>query len=216
MARASVGVTSAAPADVLARQFDGLTPDPRILALETHQPEFSKPVSDYVRGVISDERVAIGRRKLEQLTWLPDIQRRYGPPPEILLAIWAVETAFGTIQGGNDALRCLATLAASGHRQDWAETQIIALFQIMAAGDATRAQLKGSWTGALGQPQFEPTQYLSTAVDGDGDGRIEIVAAGFFLSRLNVIYSDNAQVRILAATSARNASKVFMNVLMLQ
>ncbi|HEY2662202.1 MAG TPA: lytic murein transglycosylase [Caulobacteraceae bacterium] len=162
------------PADVLARELNGLTPDPHVLALETHQPEFSKPVGDYVRGVVSDERVAIGRRKLAQLAWLPDVEARYGVTAEILLAIWAVETAFGTIQGENDALRCLATLAASGHRQDWAETQIIALFHIMAEGDATRAQLKGSWTGALGQPQFEPTQYLSTAVDADGDGRRDI------------------------------------------
>ena len=162
------------PADVLARELNGLTPDPHVLALETHQPEFSKPVSDYVRGVVSDERVAIGRRKLDQLTWLPQVEADFGVPAEILLAIWAVETAFGTIQGGNDALRCLATLAASGHRQDWAETQIIALFHIMAEGAATRAQLKGSWTGALGQPQFEPTQYLSTAVDADGDGRRDI------------------------------------------
>ena len=135
---------------------------------------WASPVGDYVRGVVSDERVAIGRRKLAQLTWLPQVEARYGVPAEILLAIWAVETAFGTLQGDNDALRCLATLAASGHRQDWAEGQIMALFHIMAEGDATRAQLKGSWTGALGQPQFEPTQYLSTAVDADGDGRRDI------------------------------------------
>jgi lytic murein transglycosylase len=162
------------PADVLAREFDGLTPDPRVLALETRQPEFSKPLGDYVRGVVSDDRVSIGRRKLAQLAWLPDVERRYGVPAEILLAIWAVETAFGTVQGDYDALRSLATLAASGHRQDWAETQLIALFRIIAEGDATRAQLRGSWTGALGQPQFEPTQYLSTAVDADGDGRRDI------------------------------------------
>ncbi len=162
------------PADLLAREFDGLSPDPRILALETRQPEFAKPLGDYVRGIVSEDRVASGRRKLAQLGWLPEIQRRYGVPGEILLAIWAVETAFGTVQGDYDALRSLATLAATGRRTDWAEGQLIALFQIIQAGDASRAQLRGSWTGALGQPQFEPTQYLSTAVDADGDGRRDI------------------------------------------
>lgn len=161
-------------ADVLAREFDGMTPDPRILALESRQPEFAKPLSDYVRGVVRDDRVAIGRRKLDELTWLPQIEQRYGVPAEILLAIWAVETGFGAIQGDHDVLRCLATLAASGRRQDWAETQLIAAFRIIEGGYATRAQLRGSWTGALGQPQFEPTQYLSTAVDADGDGRRDI------------------------------------------
>ncbi|WP_367576006.1 lytic murein transglycosylase [Phenylobacterium montanum] len=162
------------PVDVLAREFEGLTPDPRIRALETRQPEFSKPLGDYVRGIVTEDRVETGRRKLAELSWLPEVERRYGVPAEILLAIWAVETSFGQIQGDYDALRSLATLAASGRRADWAETQLLAVFQIIADGDATRAQLRGSWTGALGQPQFEPTQYLSTAVHLSGDGRPDI------------------------------------------
>ena len=162
------------PADVLAREFEGLTPDPRIVSLQTRQPEFAKPLGDYVRGIVTEDRVAIGRRKLAELDWLPQVERRYGVPAEILLAVWAVETAFGTVQGDYDALRSLASLAASGHRTDWAETQLLAVFQIIADGDATRAQLRGSWTGALGQTQFEPTQYLSTAVHFAGDGRADI------------------------------------------
>jgi membrane-bound lytic murein transglycosylase B len=154
------------PAEVVAREFDGLTPDPRILALQSHQPEFSKPVGDYVRGVVSDARVAEGQEKLETLTWLPDIETRFGVPAEILVAIWAVETNFGARQGDFDVLRALATLAAAGQRQDWAEGQLIAVLRIIAEGDATRAQLRGSWSGALGQTQFEPSQYLTIAVDG--------------------------------------------------
>ncbi|MDR3506900.1 MAG: lytic murein transglycosylase [Caulobacteraceae bacterium] len=162
------------PADVLAHELSGLTPDPRILALDSHQPEFSKPVGDYVKGVISDARVATGQRKLAELTWLPQVETRYGVAAEVLIAVWAVETAFGATQGGFDAIRSLATLAAAGRRQEWAEGQIIAVMRIIASHEATRAQLKGSWTGALGQTQFEPSEYLATAVDFDGDGRRDV------------------------------------------
>jgi len=163
-------ITNGVPADVLAREFTGLTPDPTILALQSRQPEFSKPVGDYVRNLVSDARVAEGEAKLAALTGLPAIADRFGVPAEILIAVWAVESNFGTHQGDFDILRSLATLASAGVRQDWAESQITAVIQIIATGQATRAQLRGSWTGAMGQTQFEPSQYLSTAVDGDGDG----------------------------------------------
>ena len=162
------------PADVLSREFAGLTPDPHILALQTHQPEFSKPISAYVQGVVSEARVTQGQDRLAALTWLPSLEARFGVPAEILVSIWAVETNFGAIQGDFDVLRSLATLAAAGLRQDWAEGQIIAVIRIIASGEATRAQLHGSWAGALGQTQFEPSQYLALAVDGDGDGRRDI------------------------------------------
>lgn len=162
------------PANVLARELGDLTPDPRIVALQTRQPEFSKPVGDYVRGIVSDRRIAEGRNKLETLSWLPRVEARYGVAAEILISVWAVESGFGANQGDFDVLRSLATLAAAGLRQDWAETQIIAVIQIIASGEASRAQLRGSWSGALGQTQFEPTQYLSTAVNLDGDGRPDI------------------------------------------
>ena len=162
------------PAEVVTREFDALTPDPRVLALQNHQPEFSKPVGDYVRGVVSDARVAQGRQKLAGLAWLPDVEARFGVAAEVLVAVWAVETNFGALQGDFDVLRSLATLAALGGRQEWAEGQLIAVLQIIASGEANRQQMHGSWSGALGQTQFEPSQYLSTAVDGDGDGRRDL------------------------------------------
>jgi lytic murein transglycosylase len=162
------------PADVVARELGDLSPDPRVLTLQGRQPEFSKPVGDYVRGVVTDDRIAQGRQKLASLTWLPGVQDRFGVAAEVLVSVWAVESGFGAIQGDFDVLRSLATLAAAGVRQDWAEGQLIAALQIIAAGDATRAQLRGSWSGAMGQTQFEPSEYLTTAVDGDGDGRRDI------------------------------------------
>ena len=162
------------PADVLRREFAGLTPEPRVLALDGRQPEFSKPVGDYIKGAVNAERVAEARRKREDLTWLPRVEARFGVPAEILIGIWAMESEFGTIQGDFDVLRALATLAAGGRRRAWAETEILAVIRIIATRQATRAQLRGSWAGAMGQTQFEPDAYLSTAVSLDGGGPADI------------------------------------------
>jgi len=167
-------VRAGAPSDVIEREFQGLTADPRVNDLDGRQSEFSKPLGDYVKGVVTDTRIAQGRQKLDTLLWLPDLETKYGVPQEILISIWAVESGFGAAQGDFDVLRSLATLAAAGRRREWAEGELNAVIKIIATGQATRAQLKGSWAGAMGQTQFEPSTYLEFAVDGDGDGRRDI------------------------------------------
>lgn len=163
------------PPDVLDRELRGLTPDPRVVRLDNRQPEFSKPLSDYIKGVVTDGRVAIGRRKLAELAALDAIEQRFGPPREILAGVWAMESGFGAIQGDYDVIRSLATLAAhEPRRRAFAETELIAALKIIASGEAVRGQLKGSWAGAMGQTQFIPSSYRAAAVDGDGDGRRDI------------------------------------------
>ena len=161
-------------AEELDRELAGLTPDPRVIAADSRQPEFSKPVGDYVKGAVTEGRVREGRAYRDSLTFLPAVQQRFGVPGEILIAIWAMESGFGKIQGDMDVLRCMATLAADGRRRGWAESQIRAAFEILRSGDATRATLRGSWAGAMGQTQFIPTSYLQSAVDQDGDGHRNI------------------------------------------
>lgn len=158
------------PAAVLDRELAGLTPDDRVAAQDRRQPEFSKPIGDYVKGVVTDERIARGRQFRDSLPYLGAIEQRYGAPREIVLAVWAMESAFGRIQGDMDVVRSLATLAADGRRRAWAEGELIAALKIVGSGEAPRARLKGSWAGAMGQTQFLPSVFLSTAVDGDGDG----------------------------------------------
>jgi lytic murein transglycosylase len=159
---------------LLERELGGVTPDPKVISLDGRQPEFSKPVGDYIRGVISDDRVAVGRNKREQLAFLPGIESQYGVPRDILLAVWAMESAFGQLQGNFDVVRSMMSLAADGRRRGWAEGELIAALKIIDSGEVTRAQLKGSWAGAMGQTQFLPSNYRTTAVDADGDGKRDI------------------------------------------
>jgi len=101
-------------------------------------------------------------------------EQRYGVPREILVGIWAQESAFGQVQGDHDVIRSLATLAHDGRRRDWAEEQLKEALTIIVEGRAPRSRLKGSWAGAMGQSQFMPDNYRRLAVDGDGDGVVDI------------------------------------------
>ena len=159
---------------VLDTALSGVSPDPRVVALDSRQPEFVRPVGDYIRSAVSPQRIAIGRAKMRSIAALSTIEQVWGVPREILLAIWAMESAFGSQMGDMDVVRSLATLAALGRRRPWAERELMACFKILADGDAPRDRLRGSWAGAMGQTQMLPSTYLSSAADGDGDGRRDI------------------------------------------
>ena len=163
------------PAALLDKELKGLTPDPRVTGLDTRQPEFARPFGDYIKGVVSSDRITIGARKRAELApMLAPIATKYGVAPDVVLGIWAMETGFGAILGNFDVVRAMATLAAQGRRRQFAEDQLMAALKIIGSGEFPRARLTGSWAGAMGQTQFIPTSFLSTAVDGDGDGRRDI------------------------------------------
>jgi membrane-bound lytic murein transglycosylase B len=166
----AAGVTK----ETLDRELAGLTPDPRATNLDSRQPEFSKPISEYIKGVVTSDRGVIGGRRRTDLEFLPAIEETYGVPRDILLAVWALESGFGAIQGDMDVIRSLASLAAQGRRRAWAEGELIAALKVIQSGEHPRERLKGSWAGAMGQTQFIPTTFASTAVDFDGDGKRDI------------------------------------------
>jgi lytic murein transglycosylase len=148
-----------------------------VASRDSRQPEFSQPISVYIKGAVTDGATATGGRKRADVPQFAAIEDRFGTPREILIAIWARESGYGAIQGDFDVIRSMASLAAQGRRRDWAEGELIAALKIIGSGEATRAQLKGSWAGAMGQTQFIPSAYLSTAVDADGDGKRDIWAS---------------------------------------
>ncbi len=154
------------------RELAGLTPDMSVVRSDGNQPEFSRPVGAYVQAAASADKIRMGRARTDRVPW--EVEQRFGVPKEILVAIWAQESAFGAIQGDKDVIRSLATLAWEGRRRDWAEGQLADAIRIVTEGHRSRAGLVGSWAGAMGQTQFMPDNYLNLAIDGDGDGRVDI------------------------------------------
>ncbi|KQB53727.1 murein transglycosylase [Pseudomonas endophytica] len=160
---------------VFDRVVDGMTPDMSVIKADRSQPEFSRPVWEYLDGALSPLRVRNGQRLLEQnAELLTRIEQRYGVDRQALVSVWGMESNFGTFQGNKSVIRSLATLAYEGRRPEFAQSQLIAALKIIQEGDVTPEKMLGSWAGAMGQTQFIPTTYETHAVDFDGDGRRDI------------------------------------------
>lgn len=151
-----------------------LTPDPGIKAQPAKQGEFSLAMHSYIGQVVNPKKVLIGRSRAQSLSdTLSQIERRYGVPSEICLAIWGVESGYGPTQGGHDILRSVATLAVRKHRADFYRNEFVAALVLLQNG-MPRENLTGSWAGAMGQPQFTPSSYLKFAVSHSGGGQADI------------------------------------------
>lgn len=155
-----------------ARELEGITPNPSVIRLDRNQPEFSRPAGTYIQNATAASRIAMARQRTDRVPWA--VTQRFGVPSEILLGIWAQESAFGQVQGDFDVIRSLATLAFDGRRRAWAEGQLKHALDIVVDGKRDRAGLKGSWAGAMGQTQFMPDNYLRLGVDQNGDGKVDI------------------------------------------
>ncbi len=158
--------------------FDDVKFLPRVVDADRAQPEFTRAVWDYLDSAVSAQRVARGQEKLTLLRpQLDAIATRYGVPTEVLVAIWGIESNFGTHAGDIPTIDALATLGFEGRREVWARAQLLAALKILQNGDITRDRMIGSWAGAMGQTQFLPSVFLAHAVDADGDGRRDIWAS---------------------------------------
>lgn len=163
------------PAYIFDQAFVGLTPDPDVVAADRSQPEFTRPVWEYLDGALSLQRITTGQRLLSQHDdLLQRIEARYSIDRHLLVAIWGLESNFGRAMGNKSVIRSLATLAHEGRRPDFAKSQLLAALRILQNGDTRLERMSGSWAGAMGQTQFIPTTYQDYAVDFDGDGRRDI------------------------------------------
>ena len=132
------------------------------------------PFEPYRRQHVNDALISRGRQRYSSnLGQLSQIGRRYGVEPAIMMAIFGHETSYGSVTGDFDLLNSLASLAYEGRRRQLFAEEFVATLKAMDRG-IPRSQLKGSWAGATGYPQFLPSVYLRLAVDGDGDGRANI------------------------------------------
>ena len=155
--------------------FDRAALVPRIVQLDSRQPEFSRPIWAYLDSAVSAARVRAGRSQLAaHANAAGEVERRYGVSRFIIGAIWGVESNYGQNFGDFETVNALATLGYQGRRDAFAERQLYAALQILADGDISRSRMRGSWAGAMGHTQFLPTSFLAYAVDADGDGRRDI------------------------------------------
>ena len=176
--------STALAAGVSAAVYDGatagVTPDPSVPKLVTSQPEFTTPVWEYLDARVSADRIARGRRAMAaQAPLFAAVGARYGVDPYILGAIWGIETDYGAVLGNTGlikpVIRSLLTLVHQrrGRLEGDTADLIAALLLVQRNGDAPQ-HLVGSWAGAIGHLQVNPSNVLAHGVDGDGDGRIEL------------------------------------------
>lgn len=157
---------------VLDMAFDGVRYASGIIEKDRNQSEFIKPIWEYLDSAVSEARVRNGQQALrDNRDMLDAIDREFGVEKEVFVAIWGLESAYGTIRGDENAIAALASLAFDGRRRRLFETQLIAALKIVQSGDVKPDEMTGSWAGAMGHTQFMPTSYLAYAVDFDGDGK---------------------------------------------
>lgn len=163
----------------ITRMTAGLAANERVVRLDRAQPG-TPTVSGYPRlggyldRHVDSARINAGRGVYRaNLQTLARIERQYGVPGEIIVAIYGHETAYGQVKGTFDLAEALATLAWEGRRRELFADEFVDLLKVADKG-YSRNQLVGSWAGAFGNPQFLPSVYLRLAADGDGDGRADI------------------------------------------
>ncbi|MCX6552775.1 MAG: lytic murein transglycosylase [Acidobacteria bacterium] len=215
-------------AEALARGISRRTVDEALMSVERlpvvvdrdrTQAELTLTLDEYLKRrlparVVRDARDAAKRQR----TLLGKVTAAYGVPGSIVVAIWGLESNFGRFSGVRPAISALATLSFDTRRATMFREEIFAALQILDRGDVTISALKGSWAGAMGQPQFMPSSYLKYAVDFDADGRRDIWAStpDVLASIANYLkehgwaaeYRWGREVRLNAATAARVSQAV--------
>jgi len=155
--------------------MSGIARDPRVEELNLQQPEFVKPIWDYLEGAVSPARITKGQAMLAAYApMLANIEQRFGVQKEILVAIWGIESDYGTETGSFNMFEALATLGYAGPRSDFGRRELIDALRMEQQEHFAPAEMTSSWAGAFGQTQFVPSAFLKYAVDGDGDGRRDL------------------------------------------
>ena len=138
------------------------------------QSEFGAPAKYFSRGII-DSAASVGRQMAgRHAADLARIAQMTGVPARIILGIWGRESAYGRAAIPHNVFEVLGTKGFMSSRTAYFTDELIAALQIVEAGHVSTSEIKSSWAGALGQPQFMPTSFLDYAADGDGDGRTDI------------------------------------------
>ncbi|HXE80019.1 MAG TPA: lytic murein transglycosylase, partial [Vicinamibacterales bacterium] len=153
----------------------GLEPETTVVERDRTQVEFTYTLDAYLRRRLTPVLVRDTRRAYRrERRLLNRVSDAYGVPPAIIASIWALESNLGRFSGVRPTIQALATLAWDGRREAFFRRELLDALTIVDNGDIDLASLRGSWAGAMGQPQFMPSSYLRFAQDFDGDGRKDI------------------------------------------
>jgi len=156
--------------------LDQVRYDQSVIDSDRRQGVFSQSFLEFASRMVAQYRMDQGRQLLKKHKETFDrIEAEYGVPGPVIVAFWGLETDFGAVLGDKRTLQSLATLAYDCRRPELFRAELKAALQLLDSGDLELADMVGAWAGELGQMQFIPTEYVSTAVDYDGDGRRNLV-----------------------------------------
>ena len=168
----AVALTKGVSARTYDRAFKGVKLNTRVMQLDRKQAEFSRQIWDYLDTATSPKRVKNGQAMLKKhKRTLNRIEQKYGVDKKVVLAIWGLESSYGTNMGDINIIEALATLAYDGRREKFGKQQLLEALRIIQRGDITANRMMGSWAGAMGHTQFIPTSYQASAQDFTGDGK---------------------------------------------
>ena len=153
----------------------GFVPDQRVIAATRRQPEYGKPVGDYVNAIVSKRRIADAQLKSREWAKTFDaVEKKFEVERWVLLALWGMESDFGSEKDRWDVFRSLASLAYVKYRDPYFRNELIVAMHIMQDNRIAREKMVSSWAGAMGQTQFMPSNFVDYAIDFSGDGRADI------------------------------------------
>lgn len=147
----------------------------KVIGYDRNQPEFVQTFPGYLSKRVNDWRINKGREMLEKhADLLRSLTAKYGIPAHYLVAFWGLETNFGSYKGKMPIIDSLATLACDQRRSEFFSKELMLALLLMERENISRESMVGSWAGAMGHTQFMPSAYTAYAVDGDGDGKVDL------------------------------------------
>ena len=166
---------------------------PSIIKSDKNQSEFKLTMQQYLDRTVSKSRIDQGlimRKKYP--TMLSRVEAKYGLPPHVILAFWGLESNYGAVKSKHKLTDAFFTLMYDGRRESFFTNQLMALMKIADKNKLDINDIRGSWAGAMGHFQFIPTTLSQYGVDGNGDGRVDIInsvgdamfSAGNYLNKL--------------------------------
>ncbi|GIK81231.1 MAG: lytic transglycosylase [Alphaproteobacteria bacterium] len=155
--------------------LSGVTPDPKVIALDRRQGVFRKTFEEFGLPRIAQRLPKAARLLRQHAATLSRIERQFGVPGEVVVAIWGLETDFGAVMGRQSVIRSVATLAHDCRRTERFQGELLDVLRIVDRGDYAAEDLRGAWAGEIGQTQFLPSSFMKYAVDFDGNGRRDLI-----------------------------------------